>query len=58
MGVGESHGTDSLPGLTGYFYMYLFVAGLPEPAADSVLAVGIDLQAAVPLVHRGLDLLF
>jgi hypothetical protein len=38
--------------------MHLFVAGLPEPTADSVLAVGIDLQATVSLVHRGLDLLF
>jgi hypothetical protein len=38
--------------------MHHFVAGLPESAADSVLAVGIDLQASVSLGHGGQDLFF
>jgi hypothetical protein len=38
--------------------MHLFITGLPEPTANSVLTIGIDLQAAMPVVHRGLDLLF
>ena len=55
LGVGKSHRTNALPGLTGYFYVHLFLAGLPKPAADSVLTVGIDLQAAVPLGYRCLQ---
>jgi hypothetical protein len=38
--------------------MHLFVVGLPEPTADSVLAVGIDLQTAVPLGYRSLHFFF
>jgi hypothetical protein len=47
-----------LSGLTDYLDVNLFITGPPETSADTVLAVGLNLQRSVPLGHGILDLFF
>ena len=57
-GVGKSHGSDPLSGLTDDFKVNRFIAGPPQSSPNAVLAESLDLQSPVALFHRSLNLLF
>ena len=46
-GVGKSHGSQPLTGMAFDFHMNRIISGLPEPAADAVLAKGLDVRSPV-----------
>jgi hypothetical protein len=56
--VGETHGAHALPGVAGDADGHNVPPGPPEAAADAVLAEGVDLQPAMAVGNRLLDLLF
>ncbi len=56
-GVGKPHGPHPLPGVPGDPDGDRLLPGAPEPAADAVLAEGLDLQLAVTLCNGLLHLL-
>ena len=57
-GVGETEGTDTLPGWPGDLHKHLLITCFPEAAADAVLTVGGDFNLPVAPGNRFLDLLF
>ena len=57
-GIGKSHGSDTLSGLADDFNLDRFITGPPQSSADAMLAVSLNSQVPVSLLHCRLNLFF